>query len=45
MTFMMEKVWKSTNNLELVDVEDITCWNEYLAILKSSHVRLFDDVD
>ena len=45
MTFMMEHLWLSTGNLGLVDIQDITCQNECLAILKASHVRLTDDVD
>ena len=45
MTFMMEQVFLSTDIFGLVDIQDITCWNDFLAILKASHVRLSDDVD
>ena len=45
MTFMMEELWLFTGKIGLVDIQDITCWNEYLAIVKASHVRLTDDAD
>ena len=40
MTLMCEQGWLSANTLGLSDPQDVLCWNEFLAILKSSHIRL-----
>ena len=45
MTYLMEQGWLSADNLGLTDIQDVLCWNGFLAILKASHVRLSDDVD
>ena len=37
--------WFTTTLIGLTDQQDITCWNEYLALLKTSHVRLTGDED
>ena len=42
---LMEQGWLSADILGLVDDQNITCWNGYLAILKSSHIRLSNEVD
>ena len=41
----MEQGWLTIDNLRLVDEQEITCWNGYLAILKASYVKLSNDVD
>ena len=40
MTLMCEQGWLSANTLGLSDPQDVLCWNDFLAILKSSHIRL-----
>ena len=40
LTFIMEQGWLSVEQLGLVDQQDVTYWNGYIAILKGSHVRL-----
>ena len=44
-SLLMEQAWLTADNLGLVDNQEITCWNGYLAILKASHVRLFNEAD
>ena len=41
----MEQGWLSADILGLVEDQDITCWNGYLAILKASHIRLKNEAD
>ena len=41
----MEQGWISADDLGLVDYQDVSCWNGYLAILKASHVRLTNAMD
>ena len=43
--FLMERQWLSGDNIGLVDNEEITCWNGYLAILKANHVMLSNEDD
>ena len=40
MTPLSEQGWLSANILGLSDIQDVLCWNGFLAILKASHVRL-----
>ena len=40
MSYLMEQGWLSSDDLGLVEDLDINAWNGYLAILKSSHIRL-----
>ena len=40
MTRLREQGWLSANTLGLSDIQDVLCWNGFLAILKASHVRL-----
>ena len=44
-TCLMEQGWLSDAELGLVDYQDVSCWNGYLAILKASHVRLNNVAD
>ena len=37
--------WFTAVLIGLTDQNDITCWNEYVGLLKTSHVRLSDDKD
>ena len=45
LTCPLEQSWLSTEQLGLVDQHDVIVWKGYLAILKSSHVRLSNDSD
>ena len=44
-SLLLNQGWFSAALIGLVEQQDITCWNEYLALLKSSHVRLSCDED
>ena len=37
--------WFTTASIGLTDQFDIICWNEYVGLLKTSHVRLTGDED
>ena len=45
MTLLSEQGWLSANILGLSDIQDVLCWNGFVAIIKSSHVRLTNSVD
>ena len=45
MTLLREQGWLSANNLGLSNIQDVLCWNGFLAILKASHVRLTNNAD
>ena len=45
LTCLMEQQWLSAEYIGLVDLQDVSVWNGYLAILKASHVRLSNDAD
>ena len=42
---MMEQQWLSIDYIGLVDLQDVSIWNGYLAIVKSSHVKLSNNLD
>ena len=42
---MMEQQWLSIDYIGLVDLQDVLIWNGYLAIVKSSHVKLSNNLD
>ena len=44
-SFLMEQGWLSSNDLGLVEILDINACNGYLAILKSSQIRLRNEED
>ena len=45
MNFFLDQGWLSSNDLGLVEIMDINAWNGYLTILKSSHIKLRNEVD
>ena len=45
MSLLNNQGWFSAALIGLAEQQDITCWNEYLALLKTSHVRLSCDED
>ena len=45
MTLLLEHGWLSVDSVGLEDHQDITSWNAFVSILKSSHVRLSNDDD
>ena len=45
MIHLMEQGWISVDNLRLSDIQDVLCWNGFLATLKASHVRLTNNAD
>ena len=44
-SYLKEQGWLSPAALGLVEDQDINAWNGYLAILKTSHIRLKNDDD
>ena len=45
LTLQSDQGWISANIIRLSDLQDVLCWNGYLAILKASHVRLSTNGD
>ena len=42
---MLAQQWFSVDFIGFTDPQEIAVWNDYLAILKSSHVSLSNDDD
>ena len=44
-SFLLDQGWLSSNNVGIVDIQDVLIWNDYTTILKANNIRLFDSID